>query len=271
MKGQDRKEKTRVSAEIKAYGYQYSILLSVFGYLGIVGLSLALGYLYQLTMAYSIAVAVAGFIMLPFLFRNAAKRKREQKRFSDATVYMDQMLYAFLKKPIVKDALEDTLVLFPEGEMHDVLLKALMIQQHIRTDADHNRASLQLIEEAYPNERITRMHEYFCKVERIGKNYKSGVEILINDRARWVEETCEHQLSIKKYKNRVTIAVALVLGICGIPVLMISKMEQFNTNISSSMLYELATVLFLVMEFYIYLRADKRLSVDWLSEKGKKT
>jgi ABC-type multidrug transport system fused ATPase/permease subunit len=271
MKNQNRKERAKVSAEIKAYGYQYSILLSVFGYLGIVVLSLVLGYVYQLTLSYSIAVAVAGVVMLPFLLRNAVKRTAEQKRFSDATVYMDQMLYAFLKKPIVKDALEDTLALFPSGQMHDVLVEALTLQQNLTTDADNNRASLKLIEASYPNERIVRMHEYFCKVERIGKNYKSGVEILIKDRARWVEETCEHQLSIKKYKKRVTVAIGLVLGICGVPVYLISHIGKFNANISGNVLYSLATVVFLIVEFFIYLWADRTLSVDWLIEKGKKT
>lgn len=265
-----KKEKKNVSAEIKAYGYTYSIRQKVVGYILLIGLSLGLGYLYQLTLACSILVMIAGGAILPFLFQNAAKRKREQKRFSDATVYIDQMLYAFLRKPIIKDALEDTLVLFPEGEMHDVLVRAIAIHQDVTEDIDDDRASLKMIESVYPNERIMRMHEYFLKVVRIGKNYRSGVELLINDRVRWVEETCEHQLSIKKYKSRVTIAIALILGICGIPVYLFSTMDQFTIHVSTNILYELSTVLFLIMEFLIYLWADRKLSVDWLVDKGKK-
>lgn len=269
MKEKDKTLKTRFSAEIEAYGYKYSVKQALLAYTGVALLAVALGKLYQLKPVYILIVAVAGIIMVPFLIRNACKRKNEQKRFSDATIYMDQMLYAFLRKPKIRDALQDTLALFPEGNMHDAIERALAV--HVESnEMDINQSSLAVIEEEYSNDRIKRMHNYFRKVEDIGRNYKTGIELQITDRSEWVEGICEHQVNIKKYKNRVMMSIILVLLVCGVPTLLINGMDSFAMSISDVAVYEIATVLYMIVELLIYLKADKKLSIDWLDEKSNK-
>lgn len=49
----------------------------------------------------------------------------QQKRFLDVTNYLEQLLYSFRKGPKILTSLQDTLAVFPEGQMHDHILKVM--------------------------------------------------------------------------------------------------------------------------------------------------
>lgn len=234
--------------------------------LGMGALALFFGWEYKLKPVCMGIVASGAVLTVPFLLKNALKRKKEEKRFSDAAIYMNQMLYAFLRKPKVFDALKDTFEIFPEGDMRETLEQALRIYQEPESAVDLNRTALAVIEQSYPNDRLKRMHEYFCKVENIGGNYKSGIEAQILDRNRWIEGIEEHKVNVKKYRSRVRMAVLAVTAVCGILPQLIGRIEMFTMQMSDVPLYEIATVVFLLLELFIYLKADGKLNVDWLNE-----
>lgn len=224
------------------------------------------GWEYKLLPVYMGIVELGAVLAVPFLLKNAKKRKKERERFSDASIYMNQMLYAFKRKPKVFDSLRETFEIFPEGRMRETLESALRIYQEPESSGDLNRMALSAVEQAYPNDRLKRMHEYFCKVENIGGSYKSGIEAQILDRNQWIEGIEEHRANVMKYRSRVRMAVLAVTAVCGVLPLLIGRMEMFTMQMSDVALYEIVTVIFLLLELLIYLRADGKLNVDWLNE-----
>lgn len=234
--------------------------------LGMSALALFFGWEYKLLPVYLGIVEAGAVLSVPFLLKNAGKRKKEQKRFSDASIYMNQMLYAFKRKPKVYDALRETFDIFPEGRMRETLERALRVYQEPGSSGDLNRMALSMIEQDYPNDRLKRMHEYFCKVENIGGSYQSGIEAQIMDRNQWIEGIEEHRANLMKYRNRVRLAVLAVTAVCGILPLLVERMEMFTMQMSDVPLYEAVTAVFLLLELFIYLKADGKLNVDWLDE-----
>ena len=123
----------------------YSTKETLAAYLGMVAILVAFSYEYRLRPVYMAAVAVAGVLLTPVLVKNAVQRKKEQLRFVDASGYMNQMLFAFKRRPLIPEALNETLQLFPEGAMHETILRALSVCRN-GEGTDRNRAALMEIE-----------------------------------------------------------------------------------------------------------------------------
>lgn len=98
-----------LTKEIHGYGFEYrmSDFLKV-AVLCLAGLIIA-GVIYKLNFFPNILILIAVAIaLLPGIISEQFKFVYEQQRFADATDYMEQMIYAFIKKPKIIQALTDT-------------------------------------------------------------------------------------------------------------------------------------------------------------------
>ena len=98
--------------EVSVYGYHFSWkthLLFVLVSLSGIG---AIGVLFQLKPVLFTIVLLITFCLIPVLILDMYKKMYEQKRFADATTYMEQMLYSFQKSGKVLNALTETREVF---------------------------------------------------------------------------------------------------------------------------------------------------------------
>ena len=106
-----------LALEVHVYGYDFSwrthiqILIGSLLAIGIVGI------LFQLNASYMLGIVVLMLLMLPVFIINTYKRMFEQKRFADAAVYIEQMLYSFQKNNKIIAALKETGEVFEDGRM----------------------------------------------------------------------------------------------------------------------------------------------------------
>lgn len=89
----------------------------LFFYLAGEGLCLGIGRFYHLTLPWQIALSIILLFFLPKWRSNYRRGETERQRLTDAQIYMEQLLYAFMRQEKLLSAIGEVLVLFPTGKM----------------------------------------------------------------------------------------------------------------------------------------------------------
>lgn len=122
---------------------------------------------------------------IPILWRNKVVEEREFEKFIDVRNYMEQILYSFRRHSKIGVALEDTIQIFPEGTMREMILHAVDHINESYTIGNTYEEALGMIEEVYPCEMLLRIHSFVVSVELLGGRHKKGIDLLIQDSSKW--------------------------------------------------------------------------------------
>lgn len=223
---------------------------------GCIGLCL----LYQLDVGYIVAMVILCLCFLPRWLKNHEKNRNEKKRLSDAQTYMEQLLYAFMRHGSLATALQEVIVLFPDGSMHEILTKAIHLIMHDFEQEDALRSGLLVIEEEYENERLSSIHRFLYKVEMVGGSYDGVTSLMLKDLSVWQKRMDSFQSDCKQAKNNVSIAIGVALFIC----MVTNYILPDRIDMAGNQVRMISTVILLAALMLIYTKADKRLSVNWL-------
>lgn len=265
-----KKQRTNLIAEIERFGYKVSVKSLVGTFAMMVAGCFAAGYLFKLKPIGYIAVCVVAVLCTFNIIYQSYKARYEQKRFSDVSIYLERMTYYFSSGITILDALVLILKLFPDGDMHNVLEKAINI---IKTEnvANVDKAALDEIEKVYPVTRIRTLHKFMLQVQSEGGNTELGKEILLNDRKNWVDRTMELQTGKKNFRKDTVIVQAIVtfMSLCVLYIPLYIK--QFDIDISRYPLVQITSVILLCANLVIYTHINGFMSRNWLDEKKDKT
>ena len=207
-----------------------------------------------------------GILTVYFLIMLASHRKRyhrmlEQKlRFDEASEYLDALLYAFCKQEKVERALADAEAALADGPMREVVRDALAHMHMTFDDTDVMRESLQLIEEQYPCARIRTAHAFILHVESYGGQIERPIKLLLADKKRWEKRTLLAMKERSKMFTDIVMSIAASLIICG----MILYLPVMNMDISQNVLCQILTGIVLILDDWIFLRAQRFMEEDWL-------
>ena len=132
--------------EIENYGYVFKFKKLLITYLCVLAGCILAGWLYKLPLYGYAVIIVFALLQTPFLIRNYYKSLYEQRRFSDASKYVERMLYYFKAKGKILDALIDAEKVFPDGHMKDCIHNAV---RHIQDTVDENavKDALRIVEQ----------------------------------------------------------------------------------------------------------------------------
>ena len=249
-----------LTKEIHGYGFEYrmSDFLKV-AVLCLVGLIIA-GVIYKLEffphILILIAVAVA---LLPGIISEQFKFVYEQQRFADATDYMEQMIYAFIKKPKIIQALTDTKELC-EGRMTQCVGKAITYIQRGMYRKNLYQEAFDIIEAEYGCERMSALHQFLAKVETQGGGYKESITVLLDDIHSWTERVYTFQSARKNIKTKILLVILMSLLICGAMTYSVPK----NFAITSNPVYQWSTTISLICFMVVYAQVQSKLNSSWL-------
>lgn len=250
--------------EVNRYGYHFSLMgfwkFYILAFIAVILVSL----LYGLQLPYVLVIVLFSLFISPFIILNTYKNMYEQKRFLDVTSYLEQLLYSFRKVPKILNSLEDTLAVFPEGKMNEMILLTMNNIQtkpiEEGTDIYHN--AFKEMEEHYGCRRMKQIHDFLIKVEDVGGDFNKAIDILLEDRRLWIERVYELEAERKNLKVKIIISLALSFLICGLTMLMLPK--DFNTL--QNALSQFATTTLIISNIAIYYFAQKKLGADWLND-----
>ena len=176
-----------LAKEVYTYGYHFSWKTHLF----VIGACIAgmgtIGLLFQLKWELLVIVLIAMFLALPAFILDTYKKMYEQKRFADASTYMEQMLYAFQKSGKVLSALKETKETFEPGHMRDVIEEAITHLEAGRSYTEKGvlRESLDIVEKEYECRKIKTLHELLISAEEYGGEADDSISLLLNDVELW--------------------------------------------------------------------------------------
>lgn len=259
--------------EIKQYGFVYSWKKLLVSYGITIFAAICIGLLFQLEIPEITIILVCAALVLPLLIRNAYNSLFQQKRFSDVNQYVEKMLYSFKANHfMILDALRDVQKLFPTGPMHDVIEQGLSNVDKAY-EGDLKEAALNLVEQEYPCERIRKLHKFMLSVSRNGGECEESIDMLLKDRKLWADRILTMQKEKRQIKNNILFSIIISSIIC-LLILYIPNMMQtelFTINIAQYGFVKWSAVVFILLQLWIYVMADKKLCIDWLDESDRMT
>lgn len=254
--------------EISTLGYGFSTKRILVVYLVIIGLMVGVGLAFKLPLMWILPIVVAGLWFAPTLVRNSYRNRFEKQRFSDVNVYIEQMLYAFKNSQKVLTALEDVKVLYPVGSaMREAIDQAIIVitdPTAVGNNEVAERRALDQIEARYPNDYVRSLHRFMLKVESIGGNFDSSIELMLANRAMWENRVHKLQDQRRQKRSQILGSVGASAALC----MLMLYILPADVDISEMTVVRVANVLMVIIFTRIYLAADTRLSSDLLRSKS---
>ena len=259
--------------EVCTYGYHFSwkshILLVIAALAGIS----AVGFLFQLEPLLFFLLLAAVIMVFPVLIVDMYKKMYEQKRFADVAAYMEQLLYSFQKTGKVVSALKETREIFPDGQMSQVIDRAL---RHLEWGKPFSgegvlRESLYMIEESYDCTKLHMVHELLANAEEYGGEVETSIVLVLEDIERWKRRGYRLQADKKKshIDNIVSIIVATIL--CAVAITVLDSMKGMFAAGSELQVFKIPVIqfssaFFLIFLLYVFVKSSRNLTDNWLQE-----
>lgn len=202
-------------------------------------------------------------VTTPTLLKNRLTDILEYRKFNEVGNYMEQLLYSFRRHSKIGSALEDTIQIFPEGQMEELIRKGLDHINESCTAGNAYEEALEIISEEYPAEMVRRIHKYLIHVELLGGNHVKGVDLLIQDRDKWVNRVLEVIKGKSILKRNMSLATVLSLLIVSSTLIMIP--EEFK-NIHDNIVAQITTVTILLLNYLLWLYVQYKLSGSYIEE-----
>lgn len=276
--------------EIEQYGYVITAKKLIIMYVLVVAASILSAYLFKLTATGYVIICASALILTPRLLLYSYRAMYEQRRFSDASKYIEKMLYYFKANKNILTALKNAEIIFHDGIMKQTINEAI---DYIRNQDDSKLSediltvfknefsdtgkrnveekALRIIELKYPNKRIRQMHKFFLTVEKNGGNPDLGIEMQLKERERWTSEVVTQQKERSNLRKYFVIFSVLMIILClsflYIPIIY----PVFGFDLSEYTMVRGASVITIVVTLVLYTKLNKSVSKSWLEEDKKRS
>lgn len=256
-----------LKSQVKAYGGEFLAwgFIRYFAVLYTVVIGLVIAFKLQLT--YAVGVVALVTVFLPSMYVTKSKGIYEVRRFEEVAAYMEQMLYSFKRRNKVLSALEDTRSLFADNSsiIYQSIEKAInSIQTDLTPGVDIYEKAFRYIEEPYGCSRLQKTHRFLAAVEYSGGKCDKAIDILIQDRNRWVDRMNLLQKEHKNIKVKTVIGLGMSFLVCGMAVYMLPG----DFDITQVAMSQIMTAAAFLMNFLVWYTVDKKMSDSLITEDG---
>lgn len=261
--------------EVNVYGYHFSWkthLLFVFVSLSGIG---AIGVLFQLKPVLFTIVLLVTFCLIPVLILDMYKKMYEQKRFADATTYMEQMLYSFQKSGKVLNALTETREVFESGQMRDKIMEAedYLAAGCAQTEKGLLAEALDIIEKAYGCRKIHMIHRLLVNSEAYGGDMSDSILLVLDDLEVWKRQGYKLQQEKKTSHTDNIISICVATILCAVALYVLDGMKTMMAasastpfNIFEVGIIQATSLFFILFSLFVYAKSTRSLTRDWLKE-----
>ena len=216
--------------------------------------------LLKLDLWVCVALGLYGFVMIPLFRKRYRKMKTYQQRFYEVSLYLDTILYAFVKEEKVEPAVRDVYQSLPEGEMKMLVETAHDYMTMTYDEVEILEESLAMIDREYPCKRMRDVHKFMTHVEYYGGEIEKPVSLLLADKTRWEKRIKGEIANRNKQFTEVLFSVIASVIICAA----IIYLPILDIDISGDWLLQFFSLLVILIDVQILYRAQKHLAVDWI-------
>ena len=216
--------------------------------------------LLKLSIWTCLAIGVFAIWMIPKYRTRYRKMKEYQQRFFDVSMYLDTILYSFMKEEKVELAVRDVHQALPEGKMKMVVGMAHDYMMMAYEEVEFLGESLAMIDQEYPCKRMRDVHKFMTHVEYYGGEIEKPIRLLLADKSRWEKRIKEEIASRNKQFVDVLLSVVASLVICSA----ILYLPIMDMDISAEPLLQVLAFVLIVIDAGILYRAQGYVTVDWI-------
>lgn len=258
---------TTLRKSIEDYGYRMNVKNFIMCHIAAILAILGSAYIFRLKIPYVIFLIIEIVVCIPMFVNDKYKRQYYADEFENATKYVESMLYAFNKTGKIKDSLAETLKVFPKGNMHECIERALQsINNGEFYDISRKNlyvTALEYIEEAYPSKRIVNAHRLMTTTEMDGGEYHAIVKVLMNDRRAW-EENTKKMMNQKSVKFNELVISAVTSGAIAALTTLVYKTLPDELNITTAYITQFASFFMLFALIVIVKIGSSKWTTDWV-------
>lgn len=204
---------------------------------------------------------VFAILIIPLHKKRYNAAKKNQQKFYEVSLYLDTILYSFVKEEKVESAIRDVSQTLPKGPMKTLVQQAWEYLEMTFDKVEVLEESLAMVEKEYGCKRIHDVHQFMVHVEYYGGEVEKPVSLLLSDKSRWEQRIKANMAHRKKKLVDVILSVATSLLICGA----ILYLPILDMDISGEPLVQICSLIVIGINDLIVLKAQKYLMVDWLN------
>lgn len=258
----------KLQTEIAGYGFSYSLKKFYVTMALFFASVLVTGYLFKLHWQYIAILACIVLACVPFIILGQYKYLYEQKRFTDVSTYVEQMIYNFKKQPKILNALIEVRRLFNESD--NKMGKTLdTVIDSIQRDGNGYEVALHMLYEEYPCSRVKSLHRFMIKIENTGGSYQSGINVLLNDVGEWIKRTYKYQSDRKHSKTLILISIVLATVLCYAVIFFLTGDGiSFADGIYMNPAFQISLTVYLSTMIVIYTISASKLNGSWLAKEN---
>ncbi|MCR5273421.1 MAG: hypothetical protein K6E13_10665 [Lachnospiraceae bacterium] len=258
----------RMIPAINEYGYKFTVVNTVFAYVAAMVMTFAMTYFLKVKPVGMIVCVTVAIIFLPAVITYSYRTMYEQRRFSDTCLYVEQLLYAYRNRGNIVDALEETERVLPErSAMKECVREAIEHILYDYSDESVTKNGLEIIEKSYDSSKIRTAHAFIMRMEQVGGDMSAGVAILQKDRAVWQKQIVLFQKKCMTSKRNTVIAMIITLCMCAFTPAIMQKSVQ-NIRIQENIVYQVSSVVLVILFLTIYVFLLKKMSFGMLEKKS---
>lgn len=243
-----------LNKEIKAINGNYDSKTHLLLGLGVIIAMIIIGFIFRLSILCGAILCIIGLISYPAIVMSVFKKKNSDLRFANLTSYMENMIINFKKTPKIIVALKTTRD-FCEGVMLEKVDEAIYTIENDTSTPDIYRKALGIIEDEFMNSRLKSLHKFMITVEQNNSvNFQEGIDNLYYDIHNWVTRVLGFQKSLKDRKSKIILSIGAAFGIVAYFTSVLFDLETSfeNVSLSGSLLYQIATVVFIIIMLIMY-------------------
>ena len=207
------------------------------------------------------AVVLVFLLVMQHFHRIKGQRFQEaRKRFLDVSLYIDTLLYSFLKEQKIIRAFEDVKSTLADGHMKETVSRAI---DHMMLTFDETEVfvdAMRIIEDEYKCNRIVNAHEFMAHAEYYGGDIKESARILLKDKSAWERRILRNIEDRQRMFHQIILSVVTSVIISGI----ILYLPVLSMDISSNIIVQILSAALIVLDDLIILWGQKFLEVDYL-------
>lgn len=225
-------------------------------------------WVYELWIIFAVPLCVTAWISVGRIKKCSQEEKDHEKRYHQVTTYLEQLLCSYRRLGHAGKAMEDCCTIFESGsEMGRALKRAVHVLLTGEGVADGMilEAAFHEVGSEFNSRRMQIIHRFICRVERTGGECGCAVDILLEDLELWKNRMKLYQN--KKRFIRLECGIATVLAVILCYVSRLLTPDELGLCISDSAVYQISTVIVLMILFYIVSCIYRKLSGNWLDGK----
>lgn len=193
------------------------------------------------------------------------RKKHEKKMFTGCVRYIEQMLYSFTRKSKIITALEESRLVI-DGDIGKAIDFAINKLRYGKTETNSTiyRSALKEIEAVLPCSRVKNLHEFLTEVENVGGHHTVALDIMLEDLREWDIRTNQFQQNQAVKGTGMLISILMSLGTCWFMSNILPA--DMGGDISGFGLYQFITTASIIVMFFIYRVAARKLTRSWIAD-----